>query len=253
MYGHHALLGVAGLGSLEGLIVVLGVDAQTAQGLGVGRPVTPTPAAGFTDAHAGEELQRGEHTTIPADAEVHHERQGLITSVRLPATAAHRWQSISRGLRDRIDLDGALEDGESKDRRDDPDAVADGLGRDLSTSDQRLAEPEHIERFDFTDRQRADERRDMTREARELAIGVSFSDSRLACVPALRVGVEVRARACIASHLNAFGGLTLSTREESDRGLLVRTRVLDAQSSFGVLVLDSVTLSAVVVRHALWK
>ena len=80
--------------------------------------------------------------------------------------------------------------------------------------------------------------------ARALAIGVSLSDSRLASVPALGVGVEVRARACIAVHLNTFGRLTLSTREESDRRLLVRARMLDAPPSFGVLVLDSVTLSA---------
>jgi hypothetical protein len=64
---------------------------------------------------------------------------------------------------------------------------------------------------------------------------------------------EVRAWACIAVHLNAFGSLALSTHEESDRGLLVRTRMLDAPSSFGILVLDSVALSAIVVRHTLWK
>ena len=84
----------------------------------------------------------------------------------------------------------------------------------------------------------------MTPVARALAIGVSLSDSRLACVPALGVRVEMRARACIAIHLNAFGSLALSTRQESDRGLLVRARVLDAPSSFGILVLDSVSLSA---------
>ncbi|MDH3844037.1 MAG: hypothetical protein OES69_08865 [Myxococcales bacterium] len=93
----------------------------------------------------------------------------------------------------------------------------------------------------------------MTPVARVLAIGVSLSDSPLACVPTLGVGVEMRARACIASHLNAFGGLTLSTRKESDRCLPIRARVLDAPSSFGVLVLDSVTLSAVVIRHAPWE
>jgi hypothetical protein len=63
----------------------------------------------------------------------------------------------------------------------------------------------------------------MTPVARVLAIGVSLSDSPLACVPTLGVGVEMRARACIASHLNAFGGLTLSTREESDRLSLLKT------------------------------
>jgi hypothetical protein len=93
----------------------------------------------------------------------------------------------------------------------------------------------------------------MTPVARVLAIGVSLSDSRLSRVPALGVGIEVRAWACIAVHLNAFGSLALSTHEESDRGLLVRTRMLDAPSSFGILVLDSVALSAIVVRHTLWK
>ncbi len=93
----------------------------------------------------------------------------------------------------------------------------------------------------------------MASVARVLAVGVALSGSLLTCVPALGVGVEMRARGCVAIHLNAFGSLTLSTREESDGGLLVRARVLDAPSPFGVLVLDSVTLSALVIRHAPWK
>lgn len=100
MHGRRALLAVAALGGLERLVVVLCVDAQEPQGLGVRLPVPPAPAARFANAHPREELQRVDHAPIQTNARVSHERQGFITGVRSPTTRAHRWQSVLGRLLD---------------------------------------------------------------------------------------------------------------------------------------------------------
>ncbi|MDH3844038.1 MAG: hypothetical protein OES69_08870 [Myxococcales bacterium] len=70
MHRHRALFGVAALGCLQRLIVVLSVDAQRAERLDVGHPVPPAPAAGFADPHPGEELKRKDDPAVPPDPRV---------------------------------------------------------------------------------------------------------------------------------------------------------------------------------------